>query len=141
MIRITPSLAIPEEELRFSASRSSGPGGQNVNKVSSRVTLHFDVSSSPSLSERQKALIGSRLGSRLSREGVLRVVSQSSRSQHANRLAAVARFAELLGSALRQAPPRRPTAPSASSRRGRLEEKKRRGQIKRGRALKPAPEE
>jgi ribosome-associated protein len=81
VIVVNADLAIPEHELAFSASRSSGPGGQNVNKVSSRVTLTFDVENSPSLSDSQRRRIRSRLQTRINKDGVLRVISQISRSQ------------------------------------------------------------
>ncbi len=130
MIRINPRLEIPESELSFSASRSSGPGGQNVNKVSSRVTLRFDLEGSPSLTDEQKRRLRRRLSSRLTKEGVLQLDSQRHRSQSANREDAVARFQELLRKAL--APRRRRIATSVprSSRRRRLQRKKRRGAIK-----------
>ncbi len=130
MIRINPRLQIRESELSFSASRSSGPGGQNVNKVSSRVTLRFDLEESPSLTDEQKRRLRRRLSSRLTKEGVLQLDSQRHRSQSANREDAVARFQELLRKAL--APRRRRIATSVprSSRRGRLQRKKRRGAIK-----------
>ncbi len=130
MIRINPRLEIPESELSFSASRSSGPGGQNVNKVSSRVTLRFDLEESPSLTDEQKRRLRRRLSSRLTKEGVLQLDSQRHRSQSANREDAVARFQELLRKAL--APRRRRIATSVprSSRRRRLQRKKRRGTIK-----------
>ncbi len=130
MIRINPGLQIRESELSFSASRSSGPGGQNVNKVSSRVTLRFDLEESPSLTDEQKRRLRRRLSSRLTKEGVLQLDSQRHRSQSANREDAVARFQELLRKAL--APRRRRIATSVprSSRRRRLQRKKRRGAIK-----------
>ena len=79
MIEVTNEISIPEDELRFTASLSSGPGGQNVNKVNTRVTLWFDVVNSPSLSPEQKELIASRLLSRISKDGLLRVISQQTR--------------------------------------------------------------
>ena len=109
MIEITDQVSIPEEELRFTASHSSGPGGQNVNKVSSRVTLWFDVANSPTLSPEQKELIMSRLENRIGKNGVLRVISQQTRSQVENKELAVARFAELLRDAVRQVPVRKKT--------------------------------
>lgn len=133
MLRIDHRLAIPDDELRFTASRSSGPGGQHVNKVETRVTLRFDVAASPSLTPEQKRRIRSRLASRMSKAGVLRVVAQKHRRQAANREAARQRLAELLCRALRQAAPRRPTRPPAATRRRRVESKRRRGEIKRRR--------
>ena len=101
-LRIDDRLLIPHEELRLSASRGGGPGGQHVNKVSSRIILRFDVAGSPSLSASQKKLIRSRLSTRISRAGELRVVCGRQRSQAANRREAVERFAELLRTALKR---------------------------------------
>ncbi len=134
MIEITKSLAIPESELSFAFSRSSGPGGQNVNKVSTRVTLSFDCRNSPSLSPEQKELLYSRLATRISRQGVLRVVSYRHRTQGANREAAVARFVELLQQALHRDKPRRPTKVSKAAKERRLETKKHRGLLKKRRS-------
>src|SRR5580704_16577736 len=100
MIVINEQLSIPDNELTFVASRSGGPGGQNVNKVSSRVTLTFDVSHSPSLSEAQRHRISSKLATRINKDGVLRVVSQRTRSQELNKEDTVVRFIELLRGAL-----------------------------------------
>lgn len=133
MPRILPSLEIPDDELVFETSRSSGPGGQNVNKVESRVTLRFDVESSPCLSDEQKALVRRRLATRVNRLGVLRVSSQKHRTQTANRRAATERFSELLRDALTVEPPRRPTAVPRSARRRRVDDKRRRGELKRRR--------
>jgi len=141
MIRILSGLSIPDEELMFTASRSGGPGGQNVNKVSTRVTLRFNVKASRSLSDDQKRRVLSSLATRISGEGVLRVVSQRTRSQAVNRDAAELRFAELLRQAL--APPklRRRTAVPASKRRSRVEEKRHHSEIKRGRVWRPGSED
>ncbi len=96
MVHVLDDLEIPDEELTFTTSRSSGPGGQNVNKLSTRVTLLFNVDDSPRLSVEQRGLLRLHLAGRISRAGVLRVVSQRHRTQLANKDAAVARFAELL---------------------------------------------
>lgn len=133
MIEVTPELAIPDGELTFTASRSGGPGGQNVNKVSTKVTLAFDVTGSPSLSSEQKAHILERLATRVSRNGVLRVVSQRHRSQAANREAAVGRLVELLRLALAEEPPRVPTRPTRVARERRVVSKKLRARIKESR--------
>ena len=92
MINITDQITIPDSEVTFTTARSSGPGGQHVNKVSSRVTLHFNILTSQSLSADQKQRLLSRLRTRISKEGVLRVVAQKHRSQAANRQAAMRRF-------------------------------------------------
>ncbi len=127
-------LVIPWEELEIRRSRSSGPGGQNVNKVSTKVTLRFHILSSPSLSEAQRRRLLSRLSSRVSNDGVLRVVSQKSRSQAANREAAVERFAELLREALKSIPARKKTRIPLAAKERRLAEKSQRGRLKRERS-------
>ena len=132
---------IPDEELMYTTSRSSGPGGQNVNKVSTRVTLLFDVDRSPSLAEEQRELVRRRLGGRINRNGILRVVSQRHRTQSANREAAVARFAALLAEALAEAPERVPTEVPAQVNRRRLEEKRRRSRVKQARIIETTDED
>ncbi|MCP4201576.1 MAG: aminoacyl-tRNA hydrolase [bacterium] len=133
MLPVRDDLVIPERELTYRSSRSSGPGGQNVNKVETRVTLLFDVSASTVLHESQKARLRRRLTTRISKAGVLRVVSQKHRTQGANREAARARLSELLAEALEPERRRRRTRTPERARRKRLEEKKRRGDLKRGR--------
>ncbi len=134
VIDILPGIAIPDSEIRFVASRSGGPGGQNVNKVSSRITLLFDVAGSPSLDDAQKAKIAARLAARISREGVLQVSSQRHREQGMNRAASLERFAELLRAALTDAPPRKRTRVPKGAKKRRVEEKKKRGEIKAARS-------
>ena len=124
MIQISDTLFINESELSFTASPSSGPGGQHVNKVSTRMTLWFNVAASPSLSPDQKQRILSSLSTRISKEGVLRIISQRHRSQTANRDATVERFAELLKEALTDLPPRKKTKISKNARQRRMDEKK-----------------
>ena len=94
---------IPEDELAFKFSRGGGPGGQNVNKVNTRVTVFFDAANSRSFSDEQKERILRRLASRADKDGVIRVVSQQHRTQKANRDAAVERLEELLKGALKKA--------------------------------------
>ena len=129
MIEVKEDLLIPERELSFTFSRSSKPGGQKVNKVSTRVTLLFDVRRSPSLTERQRTLILARLQTRITKNGILRVVSQKYRTQGANREAATERFAELLGEALSEQPPRKKRRVPKEVRERRLKDKKRRSRF------------
>jgi ribosome-associated protein len=133
-IEITPALSIGEDELAFRASRSSGPGGQNVNKLNTRVTLLFDVSGSPSLSAAQKQRLRSRLSTRIDKRGVLRVVAQGHRTQEANRRVAVERFQHLLRDALKRKPVRKKTKVPAKAQERRLREKKQRSLLKQERA-------
>jgi ribosome-associated protein len=140
MIDIAPGVGIPEHELTFTASRSGGPGGQNVNKVSSRIELRFDLEASPSLTPEQKRRIVARLGTRITKEGVLRVVASASRSQYVNREAAVARFQELLAAALRRVKPRFDTRVPSAEKKRRIESKKARGQLKRNRSVRDGEE-
>jgi ribosome-associated protein len=134
---ILPGLVIPTDELRFVASPSSGPGGQHVNKVSTRVTLLFDLEGSPSLTAAQKARLRAALSGRVGKDGVLRLVSQTTRSQSANKELAVERFTALVRKALTLKPPRRKTRATLASKQRRLESKNRRGAVKRQRAARP----
>lgn len=140
MIPVTEDLSIPDEEVAFVTSRSGGPGGQNVNKVETRVTLRFDLTGSPSLSEEQKARLRQRLATRITKDGVFHVTAQRHRTQAANREAAVERFAELLRENLREEAPRKKTRPSRAAKARRLEAKRRHSQRKRERAA-PIPRE
>jgi len=140
-VRITPEVAIPVAELEFRASRASGPGGQGVNTTDSRVELRFDVAGSPSLSAEDKERALRRLGPRLDRNGVLRVVAQAQRSQLANRRAATERFAELLAAALATPRARTPTRPSRAAAARRVESKRRRSDVKRLRGRPRLPDD
>ena len=133
MIEIPGGPTIAEEEVSFEFTRSGGAGGQHVNKVATRAVLVFDLAGSPSLTDEQKAAIRARLGRRVSASGVLRVAASASRSQSANREEALRRFVRLLAAALSRRKARRATAPTRSSRKRRLAEKKRRGEVKRDR--------
>jgi ribosome-associated protein len=134
MIPIDDNLAIPDEEVTFATSRSGGPGGQNVNKLETRVTLRFDLAGSGALSEEQKARLRERLATRITRDGILQVSSQRHRSQGANREAAGERFAELLRENLREETPRRKTRPARAAKARRLDAKRRQGLRKRERS-------
>ena len=134
MIEITDNISIWDDELIFRASRSAGPGGQNVNKVNSRITLFFDVANSRSLSDEQKRRILSRLATRADRNGLIRVVSQKFRTQNANRRAAVERLQQLLADALKTRPVRKKTKVPYAARQRRLKQKRRRSLLKQQRA-------
>ena len=136
MIEIIHNISISEDELIFRASRSSGPGGQNVNKVSTRVTLFFDVASCESFSNVQKQRILARLSTRADKNGVIRVTSQKFRTQRANRRAAIERLGELLREALKTRRVRKKTKVPYAAKQRRLEDKKRRSLLKRQRAKK-----
>lgn len=140
MVEIDPTLSLADDELEIRTSRSGGPGGQNVNKLETRVTVRFDVAGSPSLDEEQRQRIRERLGHRISRSGVLQVSSQRHRTQAANREAAVARLAGLLTEALEPEKERRPTRVPRAAKRRRLEEKRRRGRLKQERRTPQPPE-
>ena len=136
-LRIRGSVVVPEAELAWRFSRSSGPGGQGVNTTDSRVELSLDVATtsalSPYLRERALANLGDRLV-----DGVLTVSAAEQRSQWQNRLSAERKLADALGAAIAPPPrPRVPTKPSASARRRRVEDKKHRGKIKRLRRSDP----
>jgi len=136
MSRIKRAIRIPENELVFKMSRSSGPGGQNVNKVNTKVTLFFDVIHSSGLTDIQKHRILETLAARANKDGVIRVVSQRHRSQKANRTTAVERLGELLTTALRTRPVRKKTVPTRAAAQRRLENKKKRSFLKQQRAEK-----
>jgi ribosome-associated protein len=137
MVEIGNGIVIPPDELVFKVSRSSGPGGQNVNKVSTKVSVLFDVPASKSLSDTQKRRILSKLASRADKHGVVRATSQKYRTQRANRRAAVERLERLLAEALQPQLLRKKTRPPKWAIEKRLEQKKQRAALKRQRA-KPA---
>jgi len=137
MIRITPSISIGEVELEEHFIRASGPGGQNVNKLSSAVQLRFDVRRSPSLPEGVRARLEQLAGRRLTREGVLVINAQRYRTQERNRDDARERLVDLIRRAAVPPAPRRPTKPSRLARERRLQSKKHRAAIKGLRRAKP----
>jgi len=124
-------------EVDFRTSRSSGPGGQHVNKTESRVELLWSPQESDCLSEAQKLLVAGRLSNRITDEGVLILASEKYRSQHRNRADVTERFLDLVLSSLVPAKKRRPTRPTRSSVEKRIRSKKIRGDIKRSRRDKP----
>ena len=133
MIHIVGNIAIPEKQLQWQFVRASGPGGQNVNKVSTAVELRFDVGASALPCEVKRRLRGL-AGERLTSEGILIIQAQRFRSQVRNREDALQRFVDLLRAAAQRPKLRRPTAPSAAARRKRVDAKKKRGAIKARRA-------
>jgi len=132
-IVVNAALTIPLSELSFRFSRSGGPGGQNVNKVSTRVEVEFDLGRSPSLSETQRQRLLRRLEHRLDNNGVLRIQVDESRSQWQNRQIAVKRLGYVLSEGLKVQKRRVPTRRTSASNSRRLEGKKKRGLLKRGR--------
>jgi len=130
MIRITDSISLDEREIEENFVRSTGPGGQNVNKLATAVQLRFDVRRSPSLTDEVRARLERLAGRRLTREGVLVITAQSHRTQERNRADALDRLAELIRAAAVRPVPRRATKPTKAARRRRVDEKKRRGSIK-----------
>jgi len=138
MIRITDTIAIDEAELSESFVRASGPGGQNVNKVSSAVQLRFDVRHSPSLPNDVAVRLMRLAGKRLTKEGVVVIVAQQHRTQERNREDARNRLFTLIRRAAIRPTPRRPTKVPKSQRRERLEAKKHRSGVKSLRRSKPS---
>ena len=138
MPRINDHLEIDDGELRFEFARSGGPGGQNVNKVETKVRLLFDVIHSPSLSGDQRSLIEERLATRITKDGVLQISSQRHRTREANRKATIERFVELVAGALESDEPRVPTRVPKRAKKRRLESKRQRSQKK---AMRARPDE
>ncbi|HLV05418.1 alternative ribosome rescue aminoacyl-tRNA hydrolase ArfB [uncultured Georgenia sp.] len=137
-LRVTSRVVLPEEELQWRFSRASGPGGQGVNTTDSRVELSVDVARTPALSDRQRDRVLTALAGRLV-DGRLTVTAAEHRSQLRNRRVAAERLAQVLREALAPPPPRRrPTRPTAGSRRRRAQAKARRSEIK---ALRRRPSE
>ena len=127
-IRVTRSVSLDPDEIELRVSRSSGPGGQHANKTETRVEALFDVAASASLTAAQKRRVESRVGP------VVRATAQDERSQSRNRALAVERLVAKLAEALRVERRRVPTSPTTASRERRLEAKRRRARVKRGRA-------
>ena len=135
-LAVNESVVIPRSELDVRVSRSSGAGGQHVNKTSSRVEIFWNVASSKALSDEERVRLLDKLASRLTTEGSIRVVASDMRSQSRNRELAEERLAELVRRALLIPRKRRPTKPTRASREARLEGKKRRASVKKDRQKK-----
>jgi len=140
MIRITPAISIDEREIRLVFTRSSGPGGQNVNKVSTAVQLRFDVMNSPSLPDAVRERLIRLAGKRISARGILTIDARRFRTQERNRQDALERLIHLIREAALPPKPRRKTVPTAASRERRLESKRRRSQTKKVRHETPEPD-
>jgi ribosome-associated protein len=138
MIRITETISIDESEIEESFVRSSGPGGQNVNKLSTAVQLRFDVRGSPSLPNDVAVRLMRLGGKRMTKDGVLVLIAQNHRTQERNRAEALERLVALVQEAAVRPVPRRPTKPTKASREKRLEGKKLRAGIKGMRRAKPS---
>jgi ribosome-associated protein len=138
MIPVTPAIAIDEREIEESFVRASGPGGQNVNKLSTAVQLRFDVRHSPSLPGEVRSRLERLAGSRLTRDGVLVIIAQRHRTQGRNREDALDRLIDLIRRAATPPIKRRPTRPTKASRERRIEGKKRRAGVKNLRRSRPS---
>lgn len=139
-LHIHPNINIDSAYLNVSYSRSSGPGGQHVNKLNTKVTVYLDVRQCPAFSDRQKHLLENALSGRTDKQGVLRVSSQRFRSQAANQNAALERMTELIEDALKPRRIRKKTRLPKRAKEKRLQEKKNRSAIKRFRSMKPEME-
>jgi ribosome-associated protein len=133
MIRLNRGIVIDERELEFDFIRSSGPGGQNVNKVSTAVRLRFDARGSSSLPEDMRARLIRLAGRRFGDDGFLTIHARTGRTQESNRRDAIERLVELLEKAAVRPTPRRATKPTLASRKRRLDTKRRRGETKQAR--------
>jgi ribosome-associated protein len=127
---INTGLSIPRSELTYRATRSGGPGGQHVNTSSTRVELVWDVKASQALTDEQRERLLHKLANRINEEGLLRLNSSGSRSQHQNKEEVTERFARVVDQALQTPKPRRKTKPSRASKEARIKEKKQRSETK-----------
>jgi ribosome-associated protein len=133
MLRVSDHIVIPDAELRLSAIRASGPGGQNVNKVATAIHLRFDIAGSEALPEDIKARLLTIGDQRISADGVVNIKARSHRSQDKNREEALRRLAELIGRALSPPTPRKPTKPGRREKEKRLADKAHRARLKQAR--------
>jgi ribosome-associated protein len=140
-IEITPEISIDESEIQEEFVRASGPGGQNLNKVSTAVKLRFNAAASPGLSQEVRERLARIAGRRMSAEGVLVIDARNHRTQEANRREAFQRMIGMLMQASEKPKPRKKTRPTSASRVRRMQAKRRRSEIKRMRQLDPWQDE
>jgi ribosome-associated protein len=133
MLMISARISIPDEELHFSFARSSGPGGQNVNKVNSKATLHWNATTSPALPEEIRQRFLALYASRITNDGEVVITSQESRDQPKNVAICLEKLKQMIVAVLTVPKKRRPTKPTKGSQKRRLNEKKQRAQVKEGR--------
>jgi len=129
-LSISEGLTIPISELEFRFVRSSGPGGQHVNKTSTQVELRFDLLNSPSISDADRRWLLSRLGRKVDSSGILQVTSQEYRSQLRNRTSTIEKLRDMLKEAMRRPKKRKPTKPTKGAKERRLESKKKHSTVK-----------